>query len=1099
MSRANLKDQAARDKIRGCLNQTFLVEAGAGSGKTAGLVDRMIALLASGSCEPEKMAAVTFTRKAAGELKGRFQLGLEECWRKESDPQVKERLAEALEKIERIFAGTIHSFCARLLRERPIEAGIAPDFTEIEGLEEKQLEERAWEEYLVEVGAKYPDNLDRLDEMDLSHNDLKEAFKKLNQYPDVEIKKKKVGKPDLSPVRKEMYRFFKKVRPMLRKDEPDNGWDGLQDAIRTFQRWQDLFDLQDDRYLLRLLGILKGKGKATYKRWNQDDDEVKALEGEFSSFRDNLVKPALDDWLTYRHYYLLEFLEPAVEHYRKMRLRENLLNYQDLLMLTAKLLKGNSEVRAYFQERFTHLLVDEFQDTDPIQAEIMFYLTGEQFDEQDWTRLTPKPGSLFVVGDPKQSIYRFRRADIATYNQVKELIANSGGEVLTLYSNFRSLPGLIEWGNAAFDELFDPIDPPYQSDFTAMDDVLVNVAGCTEGLLKLPVSKIKGSYPKDIVSADAEQVADWIEKAIGGGIKLSRSDEELRRGLDEEAKAGDFLVIVSRKKNMTLYARALEKRGIAFSLSGGGDLEESGELKELLNLLKALTDPENPVPLVATLRGIFFGFSDNLLYRFKRAGGQFNFLTPVPKRADQDLYDRFDAARSTLLRYRAWAKNLPPGSAIEKIIEELGLMPYALAGEMGRGRAGSIVQALELLRSRESRGEISFGGAVDYLERVLEEGVEEELAVDGGSSSAVRIINLHKAKGLEAPVVILANPGNHKVYDPVLHVTRSAGSAEGYLVIDKTKDDYGNMETLALPPQWDSWGAEEKIYRDAEYIRLLYVAATRAKNILVISTYLGNPEKSPWCPLEKFLNDHNCQEAFSALLPAKSTVAGGQQVDEPEPISAGIKQDVEELIGAGIGSMKEPTYRQISGAALHSGEDLPERQKSGRGTAWGTAVHDALEYLVGKMITASDDGAGTGIGADHGALEKAIEAAVKEVELPETQEEELKETLNRVVASDFWQQLAAASDVTTEAPFGIWEGDTYVTGIVDLAYRENGAWVLVDYKSDSIENEGHRQTLVEHYSPQLELYRKSWKAITGEEVAECALFFTDDLNYAKGI
>ena len=222
-------------------------------------------------------------------------------------------------------------------------------------------------------------------------------------------------------------------------------------------------------------------------------------------------------------------------------------------------------------------------------------------------------------------------------------------------------------------------------------------------------------------------------------------------------------------------------------------------------------------------------------------------------------------------------------------------------------------------------------------------------------------------------------------------------------------------------------------------------------------------------------------------------------MDEPEPISAGIKQDVEELIGAGIGSMKEPTYRQISGAALHSGEDLPERQKSGRGTAWGTAVHDALEYLVGKMITASDDGAGTGIGADHGALEKAIEAAVKEVELPETQEEELKETLNRVVASDFWQQLAAASDVTTEAPFGIWEGDTYVTGIVDLAYRENGAWVLVDYKSDSIENEGHRQTLVEHYSPQLELYRKSWKAITGEEVAECALFFTDDLNYAKVI
>jgi len=577
MHKATLKDQAARDKISSSLDQTFLVEAGAGSGKTAGLVKRMVALLAEGRCEPQKMAAVTFTRKAAGELKERFQVGIEERWRQETDQQVRERLTEALEKIERIFTGTIHSFCARLLRERPIEAGIAPDFTEIEGLEEKMLEETAWEQYLVEVGANNPQLLRRLDELDLSHSDLQKAFQELNLYPDVEIIKQQTSKPDFSAARKELGLFLQKAGPMLRPDMPDAGWDSLQSKIRTALRWNTLFNLQDDRFFVRLLGKLDGGFKPTYKRWLQNKDEVKALEEQFAHFQNAYLKPALNAWLAYRHYHLLEFIEPAVKQYREMRIRENLLNYQDLLMLTAKLLKNNSEVRAYFQQAYTHLLVDEFQDTDPIQAEIMFYLTGKELNEKDWTKLTPKPGALFVVGDPKQSIYRFRRADIATYDQVKQLIKGSGGEILTLSTNFRSLPGLIDWGNTAFEKLFSPIKPPYQAQFTAMDSIQVNKGGCTEGLLSLPVDSIKGNKQEEIAAADAEKVADWIKQAIAGGIRLSRSEEELKRGLDEKAKASDFLVIVKYKQNMTLYARALEKRGIAFSLSGGGDLAESAD------------------------------------------------------------------------------------------------------------------------------------------------------------------------------------------------------------------------------------------------------------------------------------------------------------------------------------------------------------------------------------------------------------------------------------------------------------------------------------------------------------------------------------------
>ncbi len=1139
MNKATLKDQADRDKISNSLDQTFLVEAGAGSGKTAGLVKRMVALLAEGRCEPQKMAAVTFTRKAAGELKERFQVGIEERRRQESDRQVRVRLTEALEKIERIFTGTIHAFCARLLRERPIEAGIAPDFTEIEGLEEKMLEETAWEQYLVEVGANNPQLLDRLDELDLSHRDLQKAFQELNLYPDVEIVKQQTNKPDFNAARKELDLFLQKVGPMLRPDMPDKGWDGLQSKIRAALRWKTLFNLQDDRFFVRLLGRLDGSCELTLIRWHQDKAEVKALKEQFAAYQEDFIKPALDAWLAYRHYHLLEFIEPAVKHYREMRIRENLLNYQDLLMLTAKLLRDNSEVRSYFQQAYTHLLVDEFQDTDPIQAEIMFYLTGKKVDEKDWTKLTPRPGSLFVVGDPKQSIYRFRRADIATYDQVKQLIKGSGGEILNLSTNFRSLPGLIDWGNTAFEKLFSPIKPPYQAQFTAMDSIQVNQGGCTEGLLSLPVDNIKWDKQEKIAATDAEKVADWIEQAISGGIRLSRSEEEIKRGLGETAKASDFLVIVKNKLNMTLYARALEKRGIAFSLSGGGGLAESAELKELLNLLKALADPENPVPLVATLRGIFFGFSDDLLYRFKQAGGQFNLLVPVPDKADQDLQDRFSSAFHAMRCYRVWTKKLPPSSAIEKIADGLGLISYALAGEMGRGRAGSIVQALELLRSLESRGKISFGGAVDFLERLLEEGVEEELSIDGGSTPAVRIINLHKAKGLEAPVVILANPGNHKVFDPSLHVARTAGFVEGYLVIEKIINDYGKVETLALPPKWDSKKEEEEKYRDAEYIRLLYVAATRAKNILVISTYQGKPEKSPWHPLEEFLNEQNCREAFSALQPPLKTTAqqlvaepgpgsepetglepgsepepgpepepepgsapepesetetGSAPEPEPGPISVDMMQAAASSVSNGLKSISETTYRHISGTALHSGEELPERQTRGRGTAWGTAVHIALDYLVSENIINPAGSGRTGVRAED--LQQAAETAALEAELSESQKDELQQTLKDLVASAFWQRISAAADLMSEIPFGSWEANTYSTGIVDLAFRDNSGWVLVDYKSDAIENHAHRQALVEHYRPQLEFYRKSWEEITGEKVTECALFFTDKLFYA---
>ncbi|MBS4009067.1 MAG: UvrD-helicase domain-containing protein [Clostridium sp.] len=828
MNENTLPDQLARDAILTVLDKTFLVEAGAGSGKTTSLVGRMTVLIASGHCRMDNMAAVTFTRKAAGELRERFQEALEKKYHNTIDPTVKHRLSTALSELDRIFIGTIHAFCSRLLRERPVEAGMAPDFTEIEGIEERALQETAWEEYLLHVRFNQPQLLQQMRDLDVSPKDLKEAYKTLLLYPDVHLPSAPAPYPDLDPVREKLTKLLLIAENAVPRRQPDNGWDKLQRSLVQALRWRRIFDLQLDRYLLRLLAHFNKTADITLNRWS-DANTARQTQAYFDSIRLNVIQPALRQWYEYRYHHLLQFLLPAVRHYQAVRERENMVDFQDLLMRSASLLKHNSEVRTYFQSRYTHILVDEFQDTDPIQAEIMMFLAGTETSETDWTQLTPRPGALFVVGDPKQSIYRFRRADIDTYNRVKAQIENNSGEVLQLTTNFRSLPGIIDWVNPTFKDLLANEQAPYQTKLVPMNHIRPPINA--PGIFTLPISPATRNKQETIVAEDAEKIASWIHSQ-----------------LQNDMAPGDFMILVRYKSRMAAYARALEAYQIPCSISGGSDIADSRELKELSCLLKALADPDNPVPFTATLRGLFFGLSDHQLYIFKQAGGRFSFFSTVPP-SQNDFIPIFE----TLRRYHVWTRTLPPSAALENIITDLGLIPFALSGTMGKGRTSYILQFIELLKNHETNGHTSFTAAVDFFDQLLESGMEEELDIEGGKSTGVRIMNLHRAKGLEAPVVILANPSKTASHEPTLHVSRTAGQTTGYIRI--TKKGLHTSETIAQPPDWDTCQQEETRYQQAEEVRLLYVAATRAKDTILISTYPHKPDLSPWHPLQPHLQN----------------------------------------------------------------------------------------------------------------------------------------------------------------------------------------------------------------------------------------------------
>jgi ATP-dependent helicase/nuclease subunit A len=1073
MIKQGLQDNDSRRAIVEDLDTCLLVEAGAGSGKTHSLVERMVALVKENKCHVDRIAAVTFTRKAAAELKGRFQLTLEKSLAVETSQDKKERLDRALNDLDRCFLGTIHSFCAALLRERPVEAGLEPDFVEIEELEDTLLRERAWEEYLTWVQVENPQALEDLLQIDVKAQDLKEFYRILSGCPEVEADRHDSPAPDLDAARSELNKLLGLAETLLPGSVPDKGWDNLQILLRRALGWRRVFGLDDDLILLRLLVSLDKKGAVTLNRWSSNDDAITSRDA-FEQFRDEYIAPALKAWREHRHGRLAGFVLPAVELYGKRRTERSKLNFQDLLMSAAALLKGNPEVRGYFQERYTHLLVDEFQDTDPIQAEIMFYLTGLDVCEKDWRKLIPRPGALFVVGDPKQSIYRFRRADIDTYNEVKRLIDQSGGRVLHLTSNFRSVQAIGDWVNPVFKDLLPDEATSFQAAFTDLNTVRTNTAGKAVGVRTINIPKVHRNNQGEIASIDAGRIARWIRWAVDGGIALDRTAEEIEAGLTEKPRPADFLILLRYKSNMDLYARALEEQGIPFQIAGGGGFSESAEIAELLKVLKAILDPDDPVRLVAVLRGSLFGLSDNQLWLFKQAGGHFNFYAGIPDSMDQEDREVFEWAFDRLKAFRKWTQELPAGAALENIVQELGVIPYAITGKLGRSRAGHLAQCLELLAAAERQGVTSFAALVDSLELLMETGVEEEINIAPWENDAVRLMNLHKAKGLEAPVVFLANPGKDVAWEPAVHIDRTGGQPRGYYAIEKKKGY--TSEILGQPLNWDELAAKEKQYLDAEEIRLLYVAATRAKNLLVISTYPDKPDISPWKLFNGNFEDvPELEETVVSLIPAKA--AGGTIT----------KQDLEEARAAFPGqgrSMNVPSYSVASVTALSKeGLEGPERKSTGRGQSWGRVIHRVLESSVKK--------APTNLGL---FIENVI---AEEGRAPEDKEQVLN-LINNIMQSTIWRRMLQSKKRFVEVPFSVkveggengFAGEAVVSGVIDLVFLEAGGWVIVDYKTDTVEDEEGLAKLVKYYRPQVEMYRRFWEETAKEKVCEAGLYFT---------
>ncbi len=1106
-------DQASRDRIAHDLDRTFLVEAGAGSGKTQSLATRMIALLATGRATVDTLAAVTFTRKAAAELRGRFQVELEKALGDDGPDAWGEaeraRLAEALHNLEQGFIGTIHSFCALLLRERPLEAGVDPDFLELDDLDEAVLRERYWHDYLNSIRQEDEAGVKALEEVGLRPDDLKDAFDDLATYPEVETCPGISSPPDFAEVRTRLDAYLEDVRGDLPASPPEGGWDKLQSAhLQCIVRRRNL-GWAGVRELAETLEILDKELSVVQKKWSSKD-LAKEVEKRWQAFRTEVVSPALRLWREYRHGRVLSFLRPAAAFYAARRREQSRLNFQDLLLTAARLLRDNPEVRRYFRRRFARILVDEFQDTDPVQAEVLLYITGSDREEKDWRKLVPEPGSLFLVGDPKQSIYRFRRADIDIYNLVKRRVEDEGGgEVLRLTANFRSLACVAAWVNPIFGGIFPAAGDgraKYQACFAPLEPVREGCAAAFSGVFRLEVPAVKGHREADIAAHDADVIADFIAWSCAGNLRLDAGGGRAR-----PAEPSDFLVLFRYKKTMDQYARALEDRGLPFEISGSAAFSEAEEIREIQCLVRALSDPEDEVSTVAVLRGLFFGLSDQDLFDFRRRGGRFCCLDrqsfkPGEEKGGEAAARRVSWALEKLHVWREWTRSFPATAAFERILEDAGLVPYLASSAMGSSRAGNVVKLLDLMRSREREGWTSFAGLADFMDEVVEVGDIEEMSLTPGRLNAVRLMNLHRAKGLEAPVVFLAQPVGMKEHAPDRHISRMAGGdtdtgGRGYFAFSRTEG--WSRTVISQPADWAAMAEEERKYLRAEEERLMYVAATRARDLLVVSVYQGDIEaKEAWSAL----NAAARELPLLKLPPAvRKTGRGTAKIGRDETKKAA------EVIRSRVTAAVKASYAQEAVTSVAEATRAgPVWTAGGFGMTWGSVVHAVLNAL-GKEAEA----AGGWEAPDETRLELAVANAARAVELGTTEIPAVAGLIRSIIRSDFWRRVMASERRFLEVPFNVRVDPRtaehhrlgapaglplLLAGAIDLAFFEGDGWVIADYKTDrlaeAVETAGVEavkkalKALVDRYAPQVETYAHFWERTTGEKVKEAGLYFT---------
>lgn len=1122
-----LHDHDHRTRIANNLDETLFVQASAGSGKTTALVARLVRYIATGRLKSQQLAAITFSEAAAAELRERIRSQLRAAADELDEPVQRQRCRDALHNLDRAAITTLHGFALSILREFPIEAGLPPIVEPLDDVTSIVAFDARWQRWLatVDQDPQLVTALGRLAALDVKLPRVRELAVILNQNWD-----------RLVPFDQQLLRIRNETLVQTRRQLTDVLTHCTDDSDLLFKRLtveiakiNPLIELaseseDDQTVLLAGMSSIQSPRVGNLGRagsWRMPKGEVlglvaQAYEG-FADFKSDVITNLL--------MVTASKLTDAVLAQADARRRAGQLEFHDLLVRSVQLLRKDARVRATLHDRYRVVLLDEFQDTDPLQIDLAVLIAG---DTSEWDASDPPPwydipvaaGRMFFVGDAKQSIYRFRRADIELFAHVGRQFQS---EPVELSQNFRSVPEIIDWVNATFGALMSEgvgsAQPPY------VPLVAARESHSMSAVHRFGVEHPSGTSANDVRRAEASELAQII------GRCLSEQWPVFVGGQWRPARLSDIAILIPARTSLRQLEAALDAAAIPYRVETSTLIYGTQEVHDLMMTLHALDDPNNDVSIVAALRSAAFSCADDDLIAWAEANHTWNYTTAPA-----------ESSPATVLEAMAWlnaaskvARSAPIAETIERVIRERSLIPLTSVSPRPR-------DAWRRLRFVHDQARVfgqQKGSTLRHYLRWVDlqrrgDARVREVIVPESDIDAVRILTMHGSKGLEFPVACLSGLSTRP---PALtsHVQVMWPEESTELVV-RLKADVSTRS-------YDEANALEEQMDDDERLRLLYVAATRARDHLIVSThYVGQKSRPKRFPFGRLLaeqmdeqssrdvmnhsaraSDEDSCQAIRPDLPVdrleraedrslRAVDRDGDPADEDDPdklpdvtapalaAAAAERQSVQQAmarrrsqddsvkiiaatsVAEALGvvapwsspaASSSEADEHLIDAELAPGLDTrPPRN----GAAIGRAVHSVLQ-----LAPISD--------APPQVIEQLVVAQANSEGIGDCAPEVLR-LVSHVRASPVYK-LAAGHPHWRELYVGVDIEGTLLEGYVDLLIESPDGLVIVDYKTDAVSGPGGVHPLAMKYRYQAATYALAVERTVNRPVQRAVLVFAN--------
>jgi ATP-dependent helicase/nuclease subunit A len=1122
---SELADTSERERAAGTFDHNLVVTAGAGTGKTTLLVDRLIHLLLRNP-DPLKITeivALTFTNKAANEMKLRLRERLQSYLAVSLDREsandaeanlyneieslieryqlskheLDERVHDALRNMERSDIGTIHSFAATLLRLYPLEAGVDPQFKEDDGKQFEHIFDEQWDLWLDQElsltgrhGDQWRDILRKL-----MLDQVKALAKSLcSETVELERAKPNSKNDEALEFLQLWLRDLKSRATALLKVHSENRQNEklVGAALTVIREFLDRQGFSEN-------ASSEARSLVTERPINKDLQgwsEIDVIEAQ------ELVRAAkglvqVDEGLTRL---LWEVLIPFVEKFREFFVREGFVSFDGLLIRARNLVRDYPRVREALKRQFRAILIDEFQDTDPIQYEILLYL-AEQSDRtaQEWRNVKLAPGKVFVVGDPKQSIYAFRRADIEAYLEVVEkLIKAQDGIECRLTANFRSNAAILDVVNGIFERLIQPhagVQPPYIAIHPAPQRM-------SSGALAPEPASVPKVLVRKIVTGDEDMSAENARRIEGESLARWLKDEILEKisildskGEHVRAKPKDVAILFRKLTDIHDYLEPFRRNGIRYVVEGERHFYAAKEIIDAVNLLRAIENPYDRLALVGVLRSPLGGLSDQTIYELHRE----NLIDyrEVMRLKDKAFPTTVAELYQKLARLHKETSKLRVGAAVSHIFASLPLKALAACGFHGEQAVANLEKLRQQAELLGREGLTTLKEAIHQLQqRVLEVKEEGESVLAEEHLDAVRIMSIHKAKGLEFPIVVLAGC--------------QAGTDGHQAATAEASFDWSTGLTgVRVGRTWDLAGlyiAEKAGLRaKAEQKRVFYVAMTRAREHLILSCAPTRRQSngSFLSMLDETLQESIATAVRSGEIPIGSGSVEVRVVSESLAAPGRAKSNREEAANnadwqsyVNVWTRRRSVYEAAIKKPVFVTPTLLKQQERELAEAarqnTNRSCNRTRSMLIGKLAHHFLEN--WDFAASVEDLSDRIDALLDPWLPPELRKEhaqihaDLAEILQRFFGSKIYKELATSQILGREMPLLMpWEGQI-MEGVIDLIYEHQGLLYLADYKTDSVAKEDLTQAAA-RYRQQAQVYSQAARQSLQREVAAFKVIF----------